>query len=186
MKIVSWNCKGAHQTPVVFKENIDSIVGDLEPDVLCVQEYPNINQDGFQTIPKVGNIILTKKPAIQKQRIVGRYPVAEYNGYTIVSVWAWENKPNYLSETERFFEKNSSQFNENTIIIGDFNITKPEELEQLAKKYDLVVLNYEKSLKKEYYADYCIVSKNLENCELKYLDYYGSDHRAMTLEIKGE
>lgn len=133
MKIISWNCNGKFREKfkVISKENADLyIIQECEnPNQSENSEYKNFAKNCFW-VGDIGykglgifskeNIKLTKndwKTYCLKNFI----SVSVNNEFDLVGVWACER---YIEEYYLYQNINIENYNDNTIIIGDFNSNK--------------------------------------------------------------
>lgn len=148
MKIISWNCNGKFREKfkVISKENADLyIIQECEnPNQSENSEYKNFAKNCFW-VGDIGykglgifskeNIKLTKndwKTYCLKNFI----SVNVNNEFNLVGVWACER---YIEEYYLYQNINIENYNDNTIIIGDFNSNKSWDKKHGDRNHSAVV-----------------------------------------------
>lgn len=223
MKIVSWNCNGR------FREKLQDIL-DLDADIYVIQECENPAESTCATYKDFAqNYLWTGE---SKNKGLGVFAGADIHleendwlkfclrnflsirvndKFDLVAVWAC--KP-YIEEYYIYQSINISNYNENTIIIGDFNSNAMWDKKNCVRTHSAVVqqlneigicsaYHYQNNesqgneitptfylyrhADKGYHIDHCFIApKNLQNyCVLNSSEWLKkSDHMPILLEIK--
>lgn len=222
MRIASWNCNGK------FREKFKQIV-NIAADIYVIQEcenpanYRNTEYNNFASNyiwvgqnPNKGLAVFVKNNIHLRKNNWNSYYLRNFisaninNEFDLVCVWAC--KP-YIEEYYRYQKINIANYNENTIIIGDFNsnaiwdykhnkrnhtnVVKELESKKLISAYHYI-FNEEQGkekhntfylyrhLDKGYHIDYCFIEKNrIKNFKILHHEIWlnFSDHIPILVEI---
>lgn len=221
MKIVSWNCNGR------FREKIDNILS-CNADIYVIQESENpekycqyfknklLKYEWYGLNDNKGLLVFTNKKIHISNNNWKNYGLRHFlsieinNSFDIIAVWA---SPPYIEEYYVYQQIYKSQYNKDTILIGDFNSNSIWDKEHRERNHSAVVsqlsgiglysayhIAYDelqgeetkstfylhRNLEKGYHIDYCFLNpERLSSFELLDRDKWlkYSDHIPICIEI---
>lgn len=221
MKIVSWNCNGKFREKYKFilKENADIyVIQECENPQFYINEFNcfSFNYKWFGENKNKGLAIFTKNDVIVKDNNWPSYCLRNFvslkinNKYDLVGVWACSP---YIEEYYIYQSINIDKYNENTILIGDFNSNAIWDKKHGKRNHSIVVKELKKlnivsayhlfnkeemggetqptfylyrHIDKPYHIDYCFAnSHKVKNFEILKPDNFLnlSDHLPIMVEV---